>query len=63
MRVTATLSAKDRFTEITAHLGSMEISCIKDGVEMSAAELNVEDDGFAELYTRICRIVDDLSGR
>lgn len=60
MRVTATLTAQDRFTDITVHLDSMEISCIKDGVEMSAADLNAQDDGFAEPYICICRAVDDL---
>lgn len=60
MWVTATLTAQDRFTDITVHLDSMEISCIKDGVEMSAADLNAQDDGFAEPYICICRAVDDL---
>lgn len=63
MRVTATLTAQDGFIDITVHLGSMEISCIKDGVEMSAAELDAGEDGFAGPYIRICRAVDDLYDR
>lgn len=41
----------------------MEISCIKNGVEMSAAELNAENDGFAEPYICLCQAVDDLHDR
>ncbi len=63
MQITATLAARDGFTDITVHLGNMEISCIKNGVEMSAAELNAENDGFAEPYIRLCQAVDDLHDR
>lgn len=54
--VLATIHEKEGFTDIAIHLGTMEISCEKNGIERPFLELAAESALFGNLYAEICII-------
>ncbi|MDE7477236.1 MAG: hypothetical protein K2M91_04670, partial [Lachnospiraceae bacterium] len=59
--VIATLHDNEEFVNLTIHIDSMEISCDKNGIDISIDEVSAELGTFSESYEYICRVVDDLS--
>lgn len=58
--VIATIHENEDFVDFIIEIDSMEISCEKNGVEVTADKMKDAFPSFTRLYDQVCRIVDDL---
>jgi len=58
--VIATIHENEDFINLTIHMNSRELSCDKNGIEISIDQVEEEFESFSKAYEYVCRIVDGL---
>lgn len=58
--VVATIHEKGEFADMIIHMDGMEITCDRNGMETTAAEMDAAFETFSELYACVRRMADDM---